>query len=446
MSCLHNGEVKLPLKALSTIVACLTFIGLQIYPAIAVAPTIVGGTPISISQAPWQVAISIRNSTICGGSLINNDWVITAAHCASGVQPSGFSIFAGLDLLSQRNRGNAMSVSQVVIHPDWNGNNFNADLALLQLATPVTLGPDLALVPLPEQVDANTWPQQGSGATISGWGATEFGGDVSDQLNGATVSILADPGVNSCGDFGSNFSGLDDICAGVPGGGIDSCQGDSGSPLTVLVDGVATLAGVTSVGNECALPNFPGIYTRVTTYINWIRGYVPIPATVPMPPVGVTSKAAVGGKVVVSWLPPTSDGGAPITDYNVVNITDPNSAATVCTSQETYCVVTGLQVGVPSSLVVQAVNSVGVSLASDAITATPVTTVLKKGKSISVTRLGKLLKIKKTKLTAKVASDTASLCRVQGVRVKATKAGVCRVVIKPTGSKKTLGTAYLKVV
>ena len=339
-----------------------------------------------------------------------------------------------------------MSVSQVVIHPDWNGNNFNADLALLQLATPVTLGPDLALVPLPEQVDANTWPQQGSGATISGWGATEFGGDVSDQLNGATVSILADPGVNSCGDFGSNFSGLDDICAGVPGGGIDSCQGDSGSPLTVLVDGVATLAGVTSVGNECALATFPGIYTRVTTYINWIREYVPTPAMVPTPPVGLKVKAAVGGKIVASWLPPTGDGGAPITGYNVVNVTDPDSATVVCTSQETYCVVRGLQVGVPASLVVQAMNSAGAGLASETISAMPVTTVLKKGKSITIARLAKVLKLRKTKVTAKVDSDTASLCRVQGVRVKATKAGVCRVVIKPTGSKKTLGTAYLKVV
>ncbi len=438
--------MKLPIKVLSAVIACLTFMGLQIHPALAVAPRIVGGAPISISQAPWQVAISIRNGTLCGGSLINTDWVITAAHCASGVQPSGFSVFAGLDFLSQRNRGNAISVSQVVIHPDWNGNNFNADLALLQLSAPVTLGPNIQLIPLPEQVDPNTWPQQGSIATISGWGATSFGGSATDQLQAANISVLAGPGVNSCGDYGPNFSALDDLCAGVAGGGIDTCQGDSGSPLTIQIDGVATLAGVTSVGNECALPNFPGIYTRVTTYINWIRGYVPIPATVPMPPVGVTSKAAVGGKVVVSWLPPTSDGGAPITDYNVVNITDPNSAATVCTSQETYCVVTGLQVGVPSSLVVQAVNSVGVSLASDAITATPVTTVLKKGKSISVTRLGKLLKIKKTKLTAKVAKDTASLCRVQGVRVKATKAGVCRVFVKSRGSKKALGTAYIKVV
>lgn len=438
--------MKRSVKVLSVAIACLAFVGIQIHPALAVAPRIVGGVPISISQAPWQVAIAIRNDTLCGGSLINSDWVLTAAHCATGVQPSSFSVFAGLDILSQRNRGDAIRVSQVVIHPNWNGNNFNADLALLKLSAPVTLGSNIQLIPLPEQVDPNTWPQQGSSATISGWGAASFGGAAVDQLQEANISVLAGPGVNSCGDYGSNFSALDDLCAGVPGGGIDACQGDSGSPLTVQVEGVAVLAGVTSVGNECALPNFPGIYTRVTTYINWIRGYVPVPATVPMPPVGVTTKAAVGGKVVVSWLPPTSDGGAPITGYNVVNVTDPNSAATGCTSQETYCVVTGLQVGVPSSLVVQAVNSVGVGLASDAITATPVTTVLKKGKSISVTRLAKLLKIRKTKLTAKVAGDTASLCRVQGVRVKATKAGVCRVFVKSRSSKKALGTAYIKIV
>jgi len=436
------------MRFVSSAIACAVALTLSVTtPSGAVVPLIVGGSPTSITQVPWQVSIS-AGGNLCGGSLINVDWVVTAAHCVAGVAPTSLSVYSGIDQLSQRSSANRSSVSNILIHPNWNGTIFLADIALLQLSAPVTLSDKIQLISLPSTVDPATWPAKGTSAFITGWGSTSFNSPVSNQLNSATISILAGPDSNSCGSYDSSFQANDDICAGVPSGGVDTCQGDSGGPLVVTEAGIPLLAGVTSVGNECALPNFPGIYTRVTTYSSWIRGIVPLPIVAPAVPMGLTATEGAKGQVFMQWQPVTDTGNDTVVTYTVSSVSSDSTLKEVCATDVPQCLITFERIGQPVDLVVQAKNSRELSAISPAVTAVPVNTTSAVGRLASKNRvalLAGLTRVQAKNVTLKVRPASRSRCLVtsRGVRMKAP--GLCVVGVQSNDRKSVRGTTYIQI-
>lgn len=413
-------------------------------PAQATTPRIVGGAPISIAATPWQVSLHIRNSTLCGASILNTQWLVTAAHCVAGVVPSEISAYVGITSLSERSNQNAVSVSGVTINPSWNATTFSSDLALLQLATPLRFSSTVQSIALPITQDPEAWPAAGTTAQISGWGTTSFGGPSSDALLAATVTVLGPPNETACGSYASTFRGSESICAGTPTGGIDTCQGDSGGPLVVTTDTGPVLSGVTSVGNECALPNFPGIYTRITSFLPWISQYVPPPTSTPNEPLNVVATSQPNERILLSWDSPTYDGGLAISGF-VVSLVGPNGElAPACTSTVSPCVVTSAKAGSVLAIVVQAVNELGVGTQSTPVGAIAVNGVRTPPGKVTQALVAKWAGVKTkagVKPRVRIAPASREICRLTNSRVRLVRSGLC--VLRVSGAKSQKGSAYL---
>lgn len=248
-----------------------------------ISPQIVGGTPASGGEYPAQALVyQPADGAFCGGTLIGARQVLTAAHCVvdgSG-NPLGldaFEVYLGENDLTALTNSEKYSATGVEVHEDYasDASGHGNDVAMLTLDRDAEGDPGnpgvtrLALIG-PDQ--ASLW-DQGTAATIVGWGNTAAGGNPSTDLLEAEVPIVAD---DDCQ--------LDYVAAGIPidpetmvcaGDGIhDTCQGDSGGPLMVPDGADLVLAGVVSFGEGCADPNFPGVYTRLgAPPLNaWVRG------------------------------------------------------------------------------------------------------------------------------------------------------------------------------
>jgi secreted trypsin-like serine protease len=236
---------------------------------------IVGGVEVSTSTYPWTAALLYSsvsdpfNAQFCGGSLVDPSWVLTAAHCVTDptLAPNQVQVALGHDNLSSITPGDRIAVDQIVVRPDYDSVATKNDAALLHLAGPATTRTPVLLAHDPAHTPA------GAGATIIGWGSTKENGGYPDHLRGANVTIVSAPGDPVCGNYGSAYQAASMLCAGVSGGGVDTCYGDSGGPL-VVKPSVYELAGITSWGNGCGRKSYPGIYTRVTTYASWVDQYL----------------------------------------------------------------------------------------------------------------------------------------------------------------------------
>lgn len=298
-----NGRGMLGRMWLAVVLAVST-LGSLLVSSASQTQAVVGGAPTTIEQAPWQALVIVDpENRLCGGSILDSQWIVTVAHCVSGYGPSQIDVHVGVSTLAERSSTNQIQLAEVIIHPSWDAANFRNDIALLRLFAPVTFDMQTGPIALPVGIDAAAWPPTNTPATISGWGATEFGGTPSNQLRSAQIQVLGGPADALCGRYGENFDAAVEICAGVPGGGVDSCQGDSGSPLVIDVAGVPVLGGLTSVGFECGRADFPGIFTRVTTFIPWLQQYLPAVVTSPGVPRDVSVEAIAGERLVVTWTP-----------------------------------------------------------------------------------------------------------------------------------------------
>ena len=263
------------------VVSMLTLVAPAVVPAARAdrleRPMIVGGEVAQPGQFPWQAFVS-PNGAYCGGSLITPEWVVTAAHCffeGEDGQPKvripddKFRITLGAQNITQDEPSQQkFGMAQGIVHESYDPNGNDNDIALVRLSQPATLNDRVAVVPRIAAGEAGTLDAPGVPGTVSGWGTTSSGGEVSDVLRFVSLTVVAqDVCAQTYSDLTANM-----LCAGgSAAGGQDSCQGDSGGPYVVPDgQGGVKLAGVVSFGQGCAEAGVPGVYVRVSRYLDWI--------------------------------------------------------------------------------------------------------------------------------------------------------------------------------
>ncbi|EDL83070.1 plasminogen, isoform CRA_f [Rattus norvegicus] len=225
---------------------------------------VVGGCVANPHSWPWQISLRTRFSGqhFCGGTLISPEWVLTAAHCLEkSSRPEFYKVILGAH--EERILGSdvqQIAVTKLVLEPN------DADIALLKLSRPATITDNVipACLPSPNYVVADR-----TLCYITGWGETK-GTPGAGRLKEAQLPVIENKVCNRA-EYLNNRVKSTELCAGHLAGGIDSCQGDSGGPLVCFEKDKYILQGVTSWGLGCARPNKPGVYVRVSRYVNWIE-------------------------------------------------------------------------------------------------------------------------------------------------------------------------------
>uniref|UniRef100_A0AAQ6IL87 trypsin n=1 Tax=Anabas testudineus TaxID=64144 RepID=A0AAQ6IL87_ANATE len=238
---------------------------------------IFGGLKVTPGTLPWQVSLQMRPKTtsqqfkhICGGVLIASCWVLTAGHCILANKDMQV-VIGGLTLNTAEETEQTLRVEEAIVHEGYRETTkavYN-DIALLRLRgtagvcaneTQFVKAACLPDVPLPD----------GTECTISGWGVTEQASYGTNHLLQANVLLINQEKCSEPAIYGSVLDNTM-FCAGHLQGGVDSCQGDSGGPLTCNQNNTHTLYGLVSWGDECGRANKPGVYTRLTHFLNWIK-------------------------------------------------------------------------------------------------------------------------------------------------------------------------------
>ena len=235
-------------------------------------PSIVGGNDANIADYPWHVALTTASGyQFCGASVVDAEWILTAAHCLGGSLPY---IRAGVTNRND-NSGQDRAVVQQYLHPDFVTVTQGDDIALLKLGEPLDLtDPNVAIIPISTQAHRDAgFEDDGVPSFVTGWGALYSGGPSPDILQVVEVPIVS----NEQAQVGYPGTPITDdmIAAGLWGvGGKDACQGDSGGPLAVPFEGSPVgyvIAGITSWGDGCAGATAMGMYARVSYFQQWLE-------------------------------------------------------------------------------------------------------------------------------------------------------------------------------
>ncbi|XP_078052115.1 transmembrane protease serine 9-like [Augochlora pura] len=247
--------------ALLSLFAVLTVANAAMLPHLD--PRIVNGEDAKLGEIPYQVSLQKSSGHFCGGSVLNTNYIITAAHCVEGQTPSVVKVVVGT--INWQDPKNAHEVDKIIVHENYNpGDSWRNDIALLKLKTPLKLGKNIAAVTVPK---ANEPVAAKSPAVVSGWGRTSVGGPIPKTLQKAKLQITEQSVCEKAYKYIGNVYETH-ICAHDPSEIRGACGADSGGPLVVG----GKLVGVVSWSHtRCALPDYPTVYTRVSSYISWIN-------------------------------------------------------------------------------------------------------------------------------------------------------------------------------
>ncbi|XP_053605582.1 trypsin-1-like isoform X2 [Plodia interpunctella] len=227
---------------------------------------IVGGMPASLNRYPWMARIVYDGQFHCGASLLTKDYVLTAAHCVRKLKRSKIKVILGDhdQTITTESAAIMRAVVAIVRHRSFNADSYNNDIALLKLRKPVNFSKIIKPVCLPP---ASIDPAGKEGIVV-GWGRTSEGGQLPAVVQEVRVPILS---LAQCRRKRYKASRITSnmLCAGRAS--TDSCQGDSGGPLLVQDGDRYQIVGIVSWGVGCGRPDYPGVYTRITQYLKWIR-------------------------------------------------------------------------------------------------------------------------------------------------------------------------------
>ncbi|XP_056617606.1 trypsin-2-like [Triplophysa dalaica] len=216
---------------------------------------IVGGYECQRHSQPWQVSLN-SGYHFCGGSLVNNLWVVSAAHCYK----SRIEVRLGEHQINvNENTEQFISSDRVIRHPQYTSWNIDNDVMLIKLSKPAELNAYVQPVALP-----TSCAPAGTMCLVSGWGNTMSSTADSNKLQCLQIPILSDS------DCNNSYPGMitkSMFCAGYLQGGKDSCQGDSGGPVVCNNE----LQGIVSWGYGCAERNHPGVYAKVCNFSQWLE-------------------------------------------------------------------------------------------------------------------------------------------------------------------------------
>ncbi|XP_062859475.1 polyserase-2 [Trichomycterus rosablanca] len=235
-----------------------------------ISTRIVGGMDASPGTWPWQVSIHYESQHICGGTLINREWVLSAAHCIVSTNTSEWTVYLGRNGQNTTNPHEvSRSVREIIVHPFYDNMMIDNDVALIKLSNPVDFTNYIRPVCLASpgsvfNTDTTCW--------ATGWGNVAYNDSLPPPYILQEVQVPVVGNKQCMCQYENGYITPQKICAGEAGRGI--CMGDSGGPLQCQQNSVWVQAGISSFGVSCGGGDYPEVYTRVSEFQAWITQHI----------------------------------------------------------------------------------------------------------------------------------------------------------------------------